>query len=210
MNSLSRFSLKIFLFLMGVLLLSCATKRVEIQYYEGSLNDRLRGLEDISSIKAVFSIEFDRGDGITVNGEGILSLSEDTLDLQVYSMGFLVAEVNADQAGVRSKPSVNQNRLIILVDGLRNSFFWWSAKGYSIKEEGDNYVIENSWKKVTISKRTMMPLRQTIDLEDGRQLEVFYHEPYDMNGFVFPSRIRIELSRYAFNIRIKDLTVMKD
>lgn len=189
--------------------LSCATKRIEIHYYEGSLDDRLRDLEDIKSIKAVFSIEFDRGDGITINGEGILNLSEDDLDLQVYSMGFLVAEVNADRTGLRSNPSVNKNRLVMLVDGLRNSFFWWSIKGYDIKDRGENLIMGNSWKRVTIDKKTMMPSSQIIELEDGRQLEIFYYEPSDVKGFVFPLRIRMELSKYAVNLRIKDISVIR-
>ncbi|MFN3395557.1 MAG: hypothetical protein ACK4Z9_02020 [Thermodesulfovibrionales bacterium] len=186
---------------------SCATKRIEIQYYEGSLYERLRSFEEIRSIKATFSIEFDRGDGVVIKGDGILNLSEDALDLQVYSMGFLVAEVNADNSGVKSNPSVNKNRLIMLVDGLRNSFFWWDIKGYDLKDEEDHYIVRNSWKRLTINKKTMMPLNQVIDLEDGKHLDVSYYEPSDINGFPFPSRIRIELSNYAVDLRIKDVTL---
>lgn len=183
--------------------------RMEIQYYEGSLYERLRGFEEIRSIKATFSIGFDRGDGIVIKGDGILNLSEDALDLQVYSMGFLVAEVNADNSGIRSNPAVNKNRLIMLVDGLRNSFFWWDIKGYELKDEEDHYIIRNSWKRLIIDKKTMMPLNQVIDLEDGKHLDVFYYEPSDINGFPFPSRIRIELSNYAVELRIKDITVIR-
>lgn len=208
MNSSKRYFLRFSFSLFILLIASCATKRIEIHYYEGSLLDRLRSLESVKSIKAAFSIEFDKGEGITLNGDGVLSLSEDALDLQVYSMGFLVAEVNADRTGVRSNPSVNKNRLIMLVDGLRNSFFWWSIDGYDIEDKGNNYIIMNSWKRVTVDKKTMMPLNQRIDLEEDNQLEVFYYEPIEINGFVFPSRIRIELSRYAVNLRIRDLRVM--
>lgn len=192
-----------------VLLSSCAARRIEIQYYEGSLYERLRSFEEVRSIKATFSIEFDRGDGVVIKGDGILSLSEDDLYLQVYSMGFLVAEVNADSSGVRSNPSVNKNRLIMLVDGLRNSFFWWDIKGYDIDDEGDHYVVRNSWKRILIDKKTMMPSKQLIDLEDGRHLSVSYYEPSDINGFAFPSRFRIELANYAVDLKIKDITFIK-
>lgn len=187
---------------------SCATKRIEIQYYEGSLYERLRSFEEVRSIKATFSISFDRGDGVVIKGDGVLNLSKDALDLQVYSMGFLVAEVNADNSGVRSNPPVNKNRLIILVDGLRNSFFWWDIKGYDLKDEEDHYIIRNSWKRLKIDKKTMMPLHQVIDLEDDKHLDVSYYEPSDINGFPFPSRIRIELSNYAVDLRIKDITLI--
>lgn len=193
-------------------LFSCASPpragRIEIQSYEGSLYERIRSFEGIRSIKATFSIGFDRGDGVVIKGDGILDLSEDALDLQVYSMGFLVAEVNADNTGVRSNPSVNKNRLIMLVDGLRNSFFWWDIKGYDLKDEEDHYIIRNSWKRLTIDKKTMMPLNQVIDLEDGKHLDVSYYEPSDINGFPFPSRIKIELSSYAVELRIKDITLI--
>lgn len=197
----------VMLFLIVFFLSSCATRRIEIQYYEGSLDDRLRDLKDINSIKSTFSIEFDRGDGVTIRGDGILNLTEDTLDLQVYSMGFLVAEVKADQSGVKSNPVISKNRLTMIVDGLRNSFFWWDFKESSMRDEGEDLILANSWKRLIIDKKTMLPLRMTIDTEDGRQLEVFYLEPSLINGFVFPSGIRIEFLKYAVNLRIKDISV---
>ncbi len=190
-----------------VMLSSCVTKRVEVAHYEGSLEDRLKGLQDINSIRAEFSIEFDRGNGVTIRGEGLLTLSEDTLDLQIYSMGFLVAEVKADKSGISSNPSVNKSRLVMLVDGLRNSFFWWSIKGYEIRNEGEHYQLVNSWKRVKIDKKTMIPFKQVIDLDEGKQLDVYYYEPSNINGFDFPSKIRIELSNYSVNLWIKDLSV---
>lgn len=195
------------LFFIVFLLLSCATRRIEIQYYEGSLDDRLRDLRDIKSIKSTFSIEFDRGDGVTIRGDGILNLTEEALDLQVYSMGFLIAEVNADQSGIRSNPVISKNRLIMIIDGLRNSFFWWDLKESSTKDEGDCLMLANSWKRLIMDKKTMLPLRMTMETEDGRQLEVSYYEPTYINGLVFPSRIRIEFSKYAVNLKIKDISM---
>lgn len=212
MNFLKEYCLKklfclVVLFLIAVMLLSCSAKRIEIQYYEGSLNDRLKSFENIQSIKSVFSIELDRGNNGTIKGEGVLRLSGEDLALQVYSMGFLVAEVNADGSGVRSDPPVSKNRLLMLVNGLRNSFFWWDMKEYSFKDEGDNFILTNSWKRLIIDKKTMMPLRLKIDLEDGNRLDISYYEPTDINGFVFPSKIRIELLNYAVNLKIKDIEI---
>lgn len=212
MNSSKEYCLKklfypVVLYLIAVMLLSCTAKRIEIQYYEGSLNDRLKSLEYIQSIKSVFSVELDRGDNVTIKGEGILRLSGEDLALQVYSMGFIVAEVNADGSSVRSDPPISKNRLLMLVDGLRNSFFWWDMKEYSFKDEGDNFILTNSWKRLIIDKKTMMPLRLKIDLEDGNRLDISYYEPTDINGFVFPSKIRIELLNYAVNLKIKDMEI---
>lgn len=213
MNFLKPYSLKksiLLLLILFVLVSSCATKRIEIQYYEGGLDERLKGLERIRSIKSDFSIEFDKGDGITIRGEGILNLSEEALDLQVYSMGFLVAEVKADRSGIRSEPVISKNKLLILVDGLRNSFFWWDLKGFSLEDEGESFILSNSWKRLVIYKKTMMPSRLTIDLEGGNRLDISYYEPADINGFVFPSRMRIELSNYAVNLKIKNISVINN
>jgi hypothetical protein len=214
MNFLKNCSLRILLFLSILVLSSCATQRFEIHYYEGNLEEMLQGLRGIRSMKASFSIEFDKGDGLSLKGEGILDLSEDTLDLQVYSMGFLVAEVTADQSGIKSNPSADRNKLLLLVDGLRNSLLWWTIEGYDIRDEGEYYLLKNSWKRLYIDKDTKMPLRQTIDLEEGRQLEVFYYEPSLYKGrsdrssdMIFPSRIRIELSRYSVDLRMKEINV---
>jgi hypothetical protein len=141
-----------------------------------------------------------------MRGDAVLRLTPDSLDLQVYSLGFLVAEVTSNDTVTRSNPPVDRNRLWMLVDGIRNSFFWWSIKDPSLNGDDDGYRISNSWRKLFINKRTMMPEKQVIELDEGRQLTVFYGEPVLMDGEWFPSRMRIELSNQTLSLRIKTIS----
>jgi hypothetical protein len=187
---------------------ACATKMVGMPpAYDGvDLKDALTEREKIKSIHSTFSIEFEKN-GNTMKGDAVLQMNSDLLDLQIYSLGFLVAEVVSDNTMTRSDPPLDRNRLSMLVDGLRSSFFWWNIKKPDIADHNDAYILSNSWRMVYINKRTMLPSRQTIDIEDGMQLSVYYEEPVSIDGIWFPSNIRIELSRYSVAIKVKTLSV---
>ena len=189
-----------------VLLISCAPKRVEIPTYEGvDPRDVLSSMEAVTAMESTFSLEFEK-DGNLMRGDAVLRLAPDFLDLQVYSLGFLVAEVTSDKTMTRSDPPVDRNRLLMLVDGIRSSFFWWSVKYPAISSEDGLYLVSNSWRRLFINSRTMMPEKQIIDLEDGRQLTVLYEEPALMEGGWFPSEMRIELSGQVLSLKIKTLS----
>ncbi|HET6516200.1 MAG TPA: hypothetical protein VFG09_13650 [Thermodesulfovibrionales bacterium] len=186
---------------------SCSTKRIEVPTYEGvDPGEELAKRGNIRSIRSTFAIEFEK-DGGTVKGDAVLRLTSDALDLQVYSLGFLVAEITANDTVTRSNPPIDRNRIAMLVDGIRNSFFWWSIKDYDVREDENLYRVSNSWRRLFLNKRTLLPERQVIDLEDGRELNVLYEEPDLIGDIWFPSRIRIELSRYSVHLRIKTLAV---
>jgi hypothetical protein len=189
------------------LALSCSTKRVEIPSFEGvTLEDELARRCAVEALTSTFSIEFEK-DGGVIKGDAVLKLTPETLELRVYSLGFLVAEVTADETTATSEPPIDKNRIALLVEGLRNSFFWWSIRNGEIREEENLYRVRNSWRRVYISKKTFLPERQVIELEDGRELDVMYGEPDRISGIWFPSRMRIGLSRYSVNLKIKTLSV---
>lgn len=195
------------LFSFVFLLASCTAKRVEVPTYEGAdIQTVLSSKGAVRLIDSNFSIEFER-DGGVLRGDAVLKLTPDALDLQVYSLGFLVAEITANDTVTRSNPPIDRNRIAMLVDGIRNSFFWWSIKDYDVREDENLYRVSNSWRRLFLNKRTLLPERQVIDLEDGRELNVLYEEPDLIGDIWFPSRIRIELSRYSVHLRIKTLAV---
>lgn len=191
--------------LLVMLVASCAPKHVEIPTFEGvDPREELARKGAIQGINATFEIAFER-DGSLMKGDAVLRLTHEELDLQVYSLGFLVAEVSADHRMTRSTPPLDRSRMSLLVDGIRSSFFWWSVKYPDINESEDEYRISNSWRKLYIHKRTFMPLRQIIELDNGRQLHVAYDEPVFMDGMWFPSGMRIELSGHVVTLRIKSV-----
>lgn len=193
-------------------LASCATKRVEIPTYEGvDLRDELNKRNDVKSIKSTFSIsiDFERDRGV-IKGDAVLLITPDVFDLQVYSSGFLVADIRSIDNVTKSNPPINKNRLLMLVEGLRNSFFWWSLKGYDIRDNNDKYLVSNSWRMLIIDKKTIMPEKQIIELEEGRQLKVFYEEPNLFDDIWFPSGMKIELSSQSVKLKIETLSVNQD
>ena len=192
---------------LSLLFTSCATKKLEIPTYEGvDPKVILEEREHIKMLESTFSIEFEK-EGSVMKGEGALRLTPDSLDLQVYSFGFLVAEVSSNSTATSSNPPIDRNKLSLLVEGLRNSFFWWSVKNPDIRDDHGTYRVSNSWKKVFIDKKTMMPLRQTIELDEGRQLDVKYEGPAFLDGVWFPSKMRIALSHQSVNLTIETLSL---
>jgi hypothetical protein len=194
------------LLLSGVV--SCSPKRLELPSYEGvDPREEMAKRGHIKSIQSTFSIEFERN-GSSVRGDGVLKLTPDSLDLQVYSLGFLVAEVTANDTVTKSNPPIDTNRILMLNEGLRNSIFWWSIEDYEMVEEEETYRIWNSWRRLSINKRTLLPEQQTMELEDGREIVITYEEPENIGGTVLPSKMRIELSHSSVRLKIKTFSVI--
>ncbi|KAF0145914.1 MAG: hypothetical protein FD156_592 [Nitrospirae bacterium] len=191
-----------------VLLASCSTKRVELPNYEGSdIKKTIAERSDIKSVAATFYVEFEKDDSI-ITGDAALELTDETLDLRIYSLGFLVAELTEANGIIKSEPELSRNKKIILVDGLRNSILWWMIKDYTIEEQNGIYQLRNSWQSIAIDKKTMLPTHQTIELDNGRELRIFYEGPVSNENFWYPSKIKIELSRYTVKLQIKTISFL--
>lgn len=186
---------------------ACAPRTVTMPSYEGiDFRDFLSEMSKVKSLESTFSIQFEK-DGNAASGDAAMNLTADSLDLQVYSLGFLVAEVTSDASGTKSYPPFDKNKISMLVDGLRSGFFWWDIKKPDITDKGGRYVVSNSWKKLHVDKKTLMPEKQTIALSDDRELTVHYNAPELIDGIWFPSHIRVEMSRYSATLKIKSISV---
>ncbi len=207
MRGVSALAVLCLLFILSCLLFtSCAARKVEVPILEGvDPREVLAERSSIRSLESTLDIEFEK-DGSVMRGDGVFRLTADSLDLQVYTLGFLVAEVTSNNSVTRSNPPIDKNKLFILVDGLRNSFFWWSIKNPVVRNDHDAYLVSNSWRRLFLNKRTMMPEKQIIDLEGGRQLTAYYDEPAFMDGVWFPSKMRLELSGQSVSLTIKTLS----
>lgn len=175
--------------------------------YEGiELKDILAEKGNIRSLKSTFTVAFD-GNGNFGRGDAVLNLTPEDLDLQIYSHGFLVAEVASNKDFTKSIPALDSKKLAMLVDGLRNSFLWWTVKDYDIEDRADSYRVSNPWRILTINKKTMLPERQFLELEDGRQIEVLYAEPEFVDGIWFPTEMHIGMGSKSVSIKVKALSV---
>jgi hypothetical protein len=52
----------------------------------------------------------------------------------------------------------------------------------------------------------MFPIRQTVSLEDGREFNFYYENPEKAGDIWYPSKIRIEFSKYSVTLKIKDIS----
>jgi hypothetical protein len=190
-----------------IFLFSCAPKRVEIPTYEGvDVKEVLSARKTIAAIDATFTIIFEKDD-TEMRGEGVLNISRNgDLNLRVYSFGFLALEVISKEGVIRSNPRIDRNKCRILTQGLRDCLFWWDIKDYDVDEKDGAYLLKNFSREVWFDKRTILPIRQRVTLENGRDLYISYEDMTKIGDVWGPSTIKIELSQYSVKLKIKEIS----
>lgn len=178
-TSLSSFRYPFIILFLVFLISSCAPRYAAIppSYTGVSLDEAFTVLKKVSTIDALLSVDYDKGDGGSMSGDAHLTVSGNKLDLRIYYLGFLAAEVSEQDGIIKSKPKLDRSKGVLLVDGLRGSLFWWDIRDYTVTERDNLYVLKNSFKEVAINRETLLPVRQTIELENGDRLEISYESP---------------------------------
>lgn len=190
-------------------LTSCAAKKIELPDYEGiDIKEIIAGHSSIESVEATFSVEFEKGESV-MTGDAALELSDKSFSLRIYSLGFLVAEITEAGGVIKSNPEISSNRKIILIDGLRNSILWWRIQNYEIDDQDKSFQLRNSWQRILVDKKTMLPTYQALELDDAKELKIFYEEPLNSGDFWYPSKMRIEMSRYVVRMQIKTISLYR-
>ncbi len=216
---------KIFFIFSPVLLLclmvSCAPRHVETpSFHDIDLNGHFVELSKINTIEAVLSLEYEKGDSL-MNGDASLTLSENSLELKIYYLGFLAGYIRENNGDVTVSPKMDRNRSLILVEGLKNSFMWWKAidNTHTISENGRFYKLENYNRKIFLDKKTLLPAQQFIELYNGDELRIFYESPAridDVSDGVqalsaparwYQSNMKISLNNHILKIKIKSYTI---
>jgi outer membrane lipoprotein-sorting protein len=198
---------KLFFVSIIIFLSSCTVKHAEMPAFEGTdVREALSSRNNISSIETTFSITFEKED-TEIRGNGILNLAKNgDLIMRVYSFGFLAFEMTSENGIIKSAPAIDKNKGIILTYGLRDCLFWWDLKDFEINEKEDHFVLKNHEREVWLDKKTAFPKKQIIFLGDGRELNIYYEDPEQAGEFWYPAKIRIELSRYAVTLKVKDIS----
>jgi outer membrane lipoprotein-sorting protein len=200
LSKLSLFSITL------IFLLSCVQKRVEIPTYEGIDVREVLSAKNISTIDTTFSIVFEKDDS-EMRGEGVLNISRNgDLNLRVYSLGFLAFEVISENGVIKSSTRIDRNKTKILTQGLRDCLFWWDIQDYEVDEKDDVYHLKNLSREVWFDRKTILPIKQKVALENGRELYMSYEDMEKTGDVWYPSAITIELSQYSVRLRIKDIS----
>ncbi len=199
---------------------SCAPKYAEKPSHGGiPLDTMLSELRKISSVEAVLYVEYAKNEH-TMSGDAFLNLSEDALNMRLYYLGFLAGEVHEEGGIVRSKPKLDKNKSIVLIDGLKNSFLWWNIKDYVVQEKDGAYLLKSYNRKVVINKETLLPVAQTIQLENGEELSIEYDSPVkgkqeagesvqNPAPLWYQSHLTIRFKNYLVNVSVKSYSVSK-
>ena len=193
-----------------ILLFSCAPKRVEIPTYEGiDVREVLSG-KNISTIETTFSIVLEKDDS-EMRGEGVLNISRNgDLNLRVYSLGFLALEVISENGVIKSNRQIDRNKTKILTQGLRDCLYWWDIQDYAVDEKDGIYHLKNFSRELWLDKNTILPIKQKVAIENGRELHISYKDMEKTDDVWYPSVITIELSQYALKLRIKEISFSRD
>lgn len=190
-----------------LVLSSCSVKQVALPDYKGvQIRDILASRESISSIETIFSIVLTR-DNSDMSGDGKLTIRKNgDLSMRVYSFGFLAFEMVAENGIITSNPPIDATRAVLLSSGLRDCLYWWDLGDANVDEDDRMIVLSNGNRSLWIEKKTMLPARQTIALDDGRELLITYDHPREEDGTWYPSLIRIELNRSVVTLSIKEIS----
>jgi hypothetical protein len=205
-----------------LLLISCAApKLAEKPSHRGtSLNDALSQYRKISSISTVVGLDYEKND-VIMSGDASLSVSPDKLSLRIYYLGFLQGEVYEENGKIKSKPKLDKNKSLILVEGLKSSLFWWNITDYTVTETADAYELRNGYRRVVVNKESLLPVEQTIELENGDTIAISYDTPSRIiseDGKETPdnsplswyqSRVRIQLKNYIVRINVKSYSLTR-
>jgi hypothetical protein len=216
------FSFCMLLVFCSLLLVSCGPQvRPEgPDFGSMSLDDALARYKKISSITTVLGIEYEKNEAV-MRGDGSLVVSPDKLALRIYYLGFLQGEVYEEKGEIKSKPKIDKIKSELLVQGLKSSIFWWNISDYERTETDDTYELRNPFRKVVIDKRSLLPVEQTLTLDNGDQLLISYGRPVprlaedgrqiDGNSPLgwYPSRLKIQLRNYIVRIEVKSYTAAK-
>jgi hypothetical protein len=202
---------KLFLLNTILFLFSCAVPRVEMPSYEGvDVRDVLDSRKSISEIEADFSVIFEKED-TEIKGDGVLNISRNgNLGLRIYSFGFLALEITSENGVIKSAPKIDRTKGTILTYGLRDCLFWWDIKDFEIDDKEENYLLKNLTRKIWIDRKTMLPIKQIVSLEDDRELRFYYENPENAGDIWYPSKVRIEFSKYSVTLKIKGISFFRD
>ncbi len=191
----------------SIILFACTNHHLETPpSIDMGVEDYLSSKNNILSIETIFSITFEKEDE-KYKGDGYLNISKNgDMTLRIYYLGFLRFEMTSRDNIVKSTPMIDMNKSIILTEGLRVCFFWWDIPEFEILEQNDAYKLENTSRRLWFDRKTKFPLKQNFLLSDGRELRIFYGKPEKIQDIWYPLKIRIELSSYAVNLNIKEIS----
>ncbi|NJD55449.1 MAG: hypothetical protein FIA94_03480 [Nitrospirae bacterium] len=204
-------SSKLFLCSILVLAAACAPTMMEVPPHEERRLDAVIAERNaIERIDANMSVVFEKKDS-EMYGDAVLDMTRTgDLHLKVFTLGILGMDLSSKNGVVKSTPRLDKAKTAILTRGLRDCLFWWDLQDFTVQEEGDYLVMRSATRSVWLDKKTLLPGKQRIDFDDGKQLTVMYDTPARQSGIWYQARMRIEIPRYAVTLTVNEISFLKN
>ncbi len=215
---LNFYSGKILTVLLALIIIvsGCAKRQVLIPEHRGYTLDRLLAeLSEIRSIEAALEVEYEKGDAI-MGGDMFVKIDEGSMVVRFYYMGFLAGEF-IEEGGIVKKNSlrVGKARAEMLIEGLRDSIFWWKAYYDENYEADDVYILRGIGREIHIDKKSLLPTNQRIVLSNGDTIDIAYSEPLQVKQDQqaqkatdwYQSVMTIEYRNYKVRAKIRSVSV---
>lgn len=194
-----------------LLVSACAPREIDMPVVEQrSIDIVLAERRSIERIDAAMSVVFEKADS-EMYGDAVFDIAKDgDMQMKVYTLGILAMDLTSKKGLVKSTPKLDKSKKAILTQGLRDSLFWWDLTDFTIQEDYDYLILQNATRQVVLDSKTMLPHKQRISFDDGKQLTVFYDNPAQVKGVWYQSKMRIELSRYAVVLTVKEIVFTRE
>lgn len=207
-----------FFIIAAILLSSCSLKKPALPDMTNiPFSEHMKGLNEIKNINASMGMGYEAGD-VSMSGDAALQLTDSSLEMRVYHLGFLAAEIKEQNGAVNSRPRLSKDRALLLVDGIRYGFFWWRLDGFDLSETDTSFILSNPTRKVIVDKKTYLPVEQTIFLDNGGQAVIQYKNPErteddaDIKSDLkwYPSEMTIKYKKHTVTTYIRAYTASKE
>lgn len=193
-----------------IFIASCATSTPtrDIPKTEG-LDEKLNHLKKISQILVHGDIILQKSNR-KVQGNFVLSVKGDDIDMQVFSKGISVGEITLENNKITMSPSLNNEYLdYMFAVVVRDSITWWNIYDYAIKSGSEAYILKNSWKKVYIDSFMLVPVKQIFSLRWFKKVDVDYSKIEDFGFGLLPSQITFSYKTYDCMLSVGRIEIIE-
>ncbi|MFQ3573247.1 MAG: hypothetical protein SNJ53_01280 [Thermodesulfovibrionales bacterium] len=206
----------VFSFLL-LIIASCAKPHVTLpDYRDSNLQTLISELSEITGIEASLEVEFDKGD-MVINGDMFLKADEKSMLLRIYYLGFPAGEIVEKDGEIRNTIKISKGRAQMIALGLKRSLFWWKNRFLTTTDDDDLYILLGDGIEVIIDKKSLLPIRQRLTLQNGESLDIYYAEPkqveeaYRRGGVTdwYQSAVTLSYRNYKALSRINSLTLLR-
>lgn len=200
-----------FLLLTSHFFIGCTPKAVTPvppQYIEEFSLDEIvsRAGKDIQVLKAIVDIRIEKDNEFydQINAS-VLIQRPDSIHMRIYKFGTLVNDFVMKEGYFYILAGKSDIKMKELIKEFFHAVLWWeNLENGALFTEGDEYIIKTVNREIHLSKATLLPLKQDLNLRN-KVIHVTYNTPMDYAGFWHPSKMELSVDKVNFRVTIDNL-----